>query len=549
MLKNGIAGIALSLLAATALACGATQPPASPGGAAPSSGSDQPKPGGVLKTRITSDVDNFDVTLADKAVANRYTPLVSSRLLAIKADKGTAYGDATVIPSVAEKWAISPDAKTFTFTLRKGVKWQNLPPVNGRDLTAADVKWSFEYQTRTGELKDKKLPPGQFAWMLEGLDSVEAPDASTLVVKFKEPFASFVNYTASTNLSILAKEIFAKDGDFHATLVGTGPFQFDQASSQSGTKFVYKKNPTYFKPGQPYLDELQELVIKDDATAFAAFATKQIDIIYADGVNSANTISKASPQAVQNVGGLPQPTNIYVNSRPGAQFNDLRLRQALALGINRDEFIQTFSGGKGGWAVAGGLPDTMSQDEVKKVLKYDPEAAKKLVEDAGFKNGIDVEWLHFADDSSEYISEIQLLQAQLKKVGINITMKPYERQDAINRRRAGNFSLSGVGKALEPDAESYLYQVFYPKAGNNYGGVDDPKLTDLIVAQRKESDPKKRSDIIKEAVRYVNAEKVWGLALYYKNRYEFAQPYLGGNFPNFWGQFQPNPIDSVWLDK
>ena len=125
---------------------------------------------------------------ADKAIASRYSPLVYSRLLDIKAAEGTQYGDVVIQPGLAEKWSISPDAKSFTFNLRKGLKWAQVAPVNGRDLTAADVKWSFEYQTRTGELKDKKLPAGQFAWMFEGLEGIDTPDPQTVVVKFKDPF-------------------------------------------------------------------------------------------------------------------------------------------------------------------------------------------------------------------------------------------------------------------------------------------------------------------------------------------------------------------------
>jgi peptide/nickel transport system substrate-binding protein len=546
MPRSRIAAFALAALTATGLACGGA---AAPPGGAPAESPGAPKPGGSLKVRITSDIDNWDLTIADKNIANRYTPLALNRLLGNKAAKDVGYADVVLTPELAERWEVSPDAKSFTFYLRQGAKWANLPPVNGRDLTSADVKWSFEYQARTGALTGSKLPRGQFDWMLEGLDSIETPTPTTVVMKFKDPFAPFLNYAGSANMTMLPHEIYDQDGHFQDRLVGTGPYQFDKAASQSGTRFVFKKNPAYFVPGKPYLDDVTELVIKEDATAQAAFQTKQIDIIFVESANGAQSIGKAAPQAVQFEGPLPAPTNIYINSRPGSPFNDVRLRKALALGINRDEFIQTFSGGKGGWALAGALPDTMSQEDAHKVLRYDPAEAKRLVEEAGFKDGLNVDWLHFADDSSDYVSEVQLLQAQLKKVGINITLRPQERQEAINRRRAGNFVLSGVGKALDPDAESYLFQVFYPKAGNNYGGVDDPKLTGLITAQRREGDPKKRQALIQEAVRYVNAEQYWGLALYYKTHYEFWHPYLKDYFPQYWGRFIPYPIESVWLDK
>jgi peptide/nickel transport system substrate-binding protein len=549
MLRARIGGLALAGFAATALACGAVQQPPAGGGAPGGAAPDQPKAGGSLKTRITSDIDNWDITIADKNIASRYSPLVTNRLLGNKAAKDVGYADVVLTPELAEKWEVSHDARSFTFHLRKGVKWANQPPLNGRELTSDDVKWSFDYQTRTGALQGSKLPRGQFDWMLEGLDSIETPDKYTVVVKFKEAFAPFLNYAGSANMPMLPKEIHAEKGNFQDYLIGTGPFQYDKGASQTGTRFVFKKNPDYFKPGQPYLDEIVELVVRDDATAQAAFQTKQIDIIFAESAQGAQVIERANPQAVKFEGPLPAPMNIYINSRPGSPSNDVRLRKALALGINREEFIQTFSGGKGTPALAGALPDTFSPEEARKMLRHDPVEAKRLVEDAGFKDGVSVDWLHFADDSSDYRSEVQLVQAQLKKVGINLNLKPLERQDAINTRRQGNFQLSGVGKALDPDGESYLYQVFFPKAGNNYGGVDDAKLTAMINAQRREGDPAKRQAIIQEAVRYVNAEQYYGLALYYKTRYEFWTPALKGYFPQFWGRFMPYPVDTVWLDK
>lgn len=546
MVRNGIVAIGIAVLAASALACGVAQP-AAPGG--PPAADDQPKPGGSLKVRITSDIDNWDLTIADKNIASRYTPVVLNRLLGNKTGPDVGYADVILTPELAERWEVAPDAKSFTFYLRQGVKWANLPPVNGRELTADDVKFSFEYQTRTGAVQGARLPRGQFDWMLEGLSSIDTPDRYTVVVRFKDAFAPFLNYAGSANMPMLPREIFQEKGNFQDLLVGTGPFQYDRSASQTGTRFVFKKNPDYFLPGKPYLDEIVELVIRDDATAQAAFQTKQIDLIFADSAQTAQAIERANPQAVKYEGPLPSPMNIYINSRPGQPFNDVRLRKALALGINRDEFIQTFSGGKGKPALAGALPDTFSEEEARKILRHDPAEARRLVEEAGYKDGITVEWLHFADDSQDYRTEVQLLQAQLKKVGINLVLKPLERQDAINTRRQGNFQLSGVGKALDPDAESYLYQVFYPRAGNNYGGVDDPRLTDLINAQRREGDPKKRLALIQEAVRYVNAEQYYGLALYYKTRYEFWQPALKGYYPQFWGRFMPYPVDSVWLDR
>ena len=136
--------------------------------------------------------------------------------------------DIQLTPLLAEKWEISPDAKTYTFTLRKGVKFQNLPPVNGRELTSADVKFSYEYSSRTGQFKESKLPPGKFVQYFEGLEKIETPDANTAVVTFSKPFAPFLSNAAEFTNPIMPKEIYDQDGNFTKKLVGTGPFQVDE---------------------------------------------------------------------------------------------------------------------------------------------------------------------------------------------------------------------------------------------------------------------------------------------------------------------------------
>ena len=553
--RCGTAALGCAVLALGVLACAPSQAPTAPAGELVG----QPKAGGSLRHRITSDIDNFDITTADKAVAGRIVPVTTERLLGLKSGPDIGYVDVQIRPELAERWEVSPDAKTFTFHLRKGARFApstgsgNVKGLeNGREMIAADVKFSIEYLTRTGDLKDKKLPKAQFDWMFEGLTAIDTPDAYTVVVRFKDAFAPFLNYAASSNNPILPHEIFDQDGHYKDRLIGTGPFQYDKAASQSGTRWVFKKNQTYWQPGKPYFDEGGELVIKENATALAAFQTKQLDVI--DSIRTASTaddIVKANPGAVRFEGLNPSPTNIYINSRV-APMNDVRVRKAFGLALDRDQFIKAFGAGKGAWALAGALPDTFTQEEARRILHYDPAEAKRLLSEAGYSNGLDLEWLHFADDTDETVSELQLAQAQLKQVGINLTLRPRDRQEAIDRRRQGQFTISSAGKALESDAESYLFQVFYPGAGNNYGGVNDPKLTELIVAQRKESDPDKRKQLIRQAVEYINAEAVWGVAIYNRVEYQFWHPYLKGYYPNRWGAataFGLYPIQDLWFDK
>src|SRR5487761_451377 len=242
------------------------------GSAANSAG--KPRAGGQLVIANTTETANYDPStmLAETGRAMLFT---NDSLLSYKAGANVPYDDMELVPGLADRWE-APDAQNYTFHLHPNVKFAALPPVNGRDLSSSDVKWSYEYVSRTGEFAGKKLSPSSAASLLGGLDRVETPDPATVVVRFKEPYAPFLRYAASQWLPILAHEIFDQDGDFSKRAVGTGPFQLDTANSQQGSHWVHKKNQSYFQSGLPYIDTVREVVIQDQSTQTAAFETKQL---------------------------------------------------------------------------------------------------------------------------------------------------------------------------------------------------------------------------------------------------------------------------------
>ncbi|HTE84134.1 MAG TPA: ABC transporter substrate-binding protein, partial [Dehalococcoidia bacterium] len=334
--------LATSSLAAAGLAvaaCGRTAGN-TPKQAASSAGKGAPKPGGQIRLRLTEDPIDWDVSLLGKGGADGIF-FAYDNLVGFKAGSDVGYTDAVLAPELAESWEIQDEGRTFIFHLRKGVKFANLPPVNGREFTAADVKWSYEYWTRTGDFAAKKLPTGQWAWMFEGLDRVEAPDPYTAVARFKKPFVPFVSYTAAERGSpIVPHEIYDADGNLSNRLAGTGAFQMDVSASQKGSRWVWKKNPSYWESGKPYIDEIRQLIVPDDASAAAAFRTKQLDVLgdvgngwnlsYEDG----ERIKQENPAAGVVDSMHPKPLLLYINVQR-EPFKDLRVRQALSLALDR----------------------------------------------------------------------------------------------------------------------------------------------------------------------------------------------------------------------
>ena len=166
----------------------------------------KPHYGGQLSLRLPNDIDDFDVTYSGQVSAIAEFSLAYNRLLGFKSGPDVKYQDALVGAELADQWEV-PDAQTFIFHLRRGAKFASLPPVNGRELTSADVKFSYEYASRTGQFNGKNLPRGQYKWMLEGLGSVETADPYTATVRFQKPFVPFLDYVCHPDLSILPHEM------------------------------------------------------------------------------------------------------------------------------------------------------------------------------------------------------------------------------------------------------------------------------------------------------------------------------------------------------
>ena len=192
----------LPLLLATACAA--------PKAAAPTTGEEPKlKYGGTFSITADTDPFDFDMSYGGKTTTNSDSiALAYESLLAFKGGPDVKHTEGALVPELAERWEVSPDARSFTFHLRHGVKFANLPPVNGRELISADVSWSYNYWNRSGEFKDRKLPATQIDFMFEGLEGIDLPDPYTAVVRFKEPFSPFLSYAASNWNPVVPKEIY-----------------------------------------------------------------------------------------------------------------------------------------------------------------------------------------------------------------------------------------------------------------------------------------------------------------------------------------------------
>src|SRR5256712_7895611 len=363
----------------TTLAVGADRNPASATSIYPDWIPASPKPpkrGGVLTRASAWDPPVIDPRLTQSIGLFQFAGLTSNRLLRHAfADEATGYNDLTLKGDLAESWQGSPDQRGGTFKLRGGVKWQNVPPLKGRELRAADVKYCFEAYAKEGVQ----------TFTFQEIEGMETPDTHPLRVHLKTPNALFPQNVAEPVAVIFSREVLEEDGDLKKRLIGTGPYILNEHTRK--VRVVLQRNPDYFDTGRPYVDEYVILSTPDSATRTAAFRTGQSDFLVLQSPSEVEAVRKSNPTAV--VQALPFPMAPFgvalAQDRP--PFNDVRVRRALSMAIDRQKQVDTVYEGHGmlGW----GIPYIYYQDmpptakDLGPYWQYKPAEAKKLMAEAG----------------------------------------------------------------------------------------------------------------------------------------------------------------------
>ena len=207
----------------------------------------QPKRGGILRLRGV-DPPHFDPHLTFNFKTHTTLSFVYNKLLRYRGGVGMEPGSFILEPDLAERWDVLDDT-TYVFHLRQGVKWHNKPPVNGRELVAEDVKFTFDRF-----LKEKANP---LRYMLEPVDRIEVLDRYTVQFLLKEPYVWLVDMLANPRMWIIAREAAEHFGDLKKpeSAIGTGPFLLERY--EPNVKTVFKRNPAHFLTGLPYVDGVE----------------------------------------------------------------------------------------------------------------------------------------------------------------------------------------------------------------------------------------------------------------------------------------------------
>jgi len=531
-------------LGGAALAAGATSSLSAPAEA------QTPKRGGRFRLRSHVAPVHFD---PQQTIAfSTMIPLsfAYSRLVKVKGGSAVVPGTQPIEGDLAESWERQGDT-AYVFKLRKGVRWHNKPPLNGRELTAEDVRYSYDrFLTIKGNANK---------FLLEMVDKVEAPDKYTVKFTLREPNAWFVDRLASTSTWVVAKDCVDQFGDLKKpeSVVGTGPWML--RSYEPSVRLTFDRNPNYFVSGLPYADGVDIAIHPDPAAAFAQFLSGEYDF----GPEYGMVIRRSDLDIAQRrVKGLGMRDYIVVFGGYTAMkldqepFKDVRVRRAFAMAQDWKEVLETnaWSQGKGEpnplipaalkeWSIPiGQLPQ-----EGRQLYEFDPNGAKRLLAEAGYPNGLKVPVETTPGYGPDWMDAVQVSLRNWKQAGIEGDLKLKEYGAFVSSAIFGKFEkmiLTLRGGTTDPDT---YFTPFLPGEPLNSSGVNDAKLTEMIKLQRRTFDDKKRREIVYDIQRLTSQQVYYGYGASVSCVGAWM-PYVKNFGPNI-GHDYGGRLMVAWLDK
>lgn len=455
----------------------------------------------------------------------------------------------TIDPDLAEKWEVSPDGKTYTFHLVKGVVFHD-----GTPFTSADAKYSLD---RVRNPPPNMVSPRQ--GQLEMVDSVEAPDQYTLVVKLKTPSTSFLPFLAQETMPIVPKAL-AEKGELVGKVIGTGPFKWDRWDK--GQNISYTKNADYFKKGLPYLDRVTRYIFQDTSLAQAAFMAGQVDFMGRRARemtrSELQTIQSRVPNLVTKASGEMTETRFIMNDKRDGPFKDARVRKAIALWIDKKAIWDVVYDGFGSvhGIVPSWDPGALPADRLAKIAGFGTDVqanraeAKKLFAEAGYANGFVIKSPFTLKSQTTEVVAIATMN-QLREAGITGTLESVPTDLYYSRGTTGDWDiLLGANAYITTDLESIMRDYFLPKAGRNWGEVNSsPESTALFAQYLAELDPAKKKEVgykLQEAImlqfKYVPIGTPGGMYVAWPYVKDYVPPYTQSTYDNL-------KFERVWLDK
>jgi peptide/nickel transport system substrate-binding protein len=502
---------------------------------APLHAAEPPERGGTIVWAVHESMPSFDLHYDNSYIVAQPIGPIYNGLLTFD-----VYHHEQIIGDLAERWDIAPDGTQITFALRQGVTFHD-----GSAFTCADAKYSLD------KLADpQRTSPALVAIMAEVFANAACPNDLTLVMQLKRPSAAILTLLAGAHTVMMkagiAERVDRKDPKF---LIGTGPFKFKAYTP--GVDFRAERNPHYWKPGLPYIDGYQAVVMEDLTKIFAAFRARQLTMT---GIArhlerpEAEILTRDFPEAVIAIGPRAGWDSFVMNlSKP--PFHDARVRKAVALATDREKMIEIAAEG---WGVPGGYigphtPYGLPLAELKQYPQFGDNMAQRqaeaqrLVASAGYGKGVDVELV--LRRGPLYEPGALSRQDDLKKVGINLKITLLDTAGFRDRIEKGEFQAYTVLSGVAVDDPDLYYARLVCQSPSNLGKYCNAEFDQLFAAQSQTFEVQQRAEITRKMERLLlhdipdDRGFYWKSAMGYWNRVKQWPPLQGTTVSNF-GKFE-----------
>jgi peptide/nickel transport system substrate-binding protein len=506
----------------------------------------QPRSGGELVFPVPSEPPSYDGHREETfGLIHPIAPFYNTLL---RVDPNDPSGTKPV-PSIAESWTVSPDGKTYTFKIRSGVKFHD-----GSAMTSKDVKATYDKIVfpPKGVGSSRK---GQYAVV----ESIEAPDATTVVFKLKQPSGAFLASVASPWNFIYSAAILAKDMHWYEkNIMGTGPFMF--VEHVKGSHVVGKKNPNYWDKGKPYLDGFRAIFMRSSSAQVAAVRGERAHIQFR-GFTPADreTLKNALGDKI-TVQESPWDCVLLVGfNHEKKPFDDKRVRRALTLALDRYEGSKALSRIAIVKAVAGvqvpGTPYATPPEELAKVAGYWTDIvksraeAKQLLIEAGVPDGFSFTFSNRGIPMPYEPLAVWLID-QWRQIGLNVKQEVIESRAYFGTIRKGDaqvFMDFQCGYIVEPDLDLYKF-LSSDRNPANYGRYKDPVLDELYDKQSRATDVAERKHLIQQfEKRLLDEEAHYLITLQWHRIIPHSSKVKGWTITP--SHYLNNTLDTVWLSQ